>query len=176
MRGFHFGGVRDVDPIKPKAAPKGAPSLTAEQLRGLLADVRSSDYCNEHDLADPITLYIATGFRRSELLALQWTDFDQDAGTLTVTAKLIRATGYGLQCIDETKTTAGMRTVPLPKFAIEMLKARRSREFYGQHMIVFPSTAGAWRDPNNFGAHGPRGSRRGRGHQSFVPQGVGHPD
>jgi integrase len=143
--------VRDVDPIKPKAAPKGAPSLTAEQLRGLLADVRSSDYCNEHDLVEPITLYIATGFRRSELLALQWTDFDQDGGTLTVTGKLIRATGYGLQRIDKTKSAAGMRTVPLPKFAVEMLEARRSREFYGQHTMVFPSTAGTWRDPNNFG-------------------------
>lgn len=32
-----------------------------------------------------------------------------------------------------------------------MLKARRSREYYGQHTMVFPSTAGTWRDPNTFG-------------------------
>lgn len=132
------------------AAPKGAPSLTAEQLRGLLASVRSSGYCNECDLVDPITLYIATGFRRSELLALRWTDFDQDAGTLTVTGKLIRATGYGLQRIDEAKTAAGMRTVPLPKFAVDMLNNRLGRELHGEHTMVFPSTAGTWRDPNNF--------------------------
>lgn len=45
---------------------------------------------------DPVTLLIATGLRRSELLALRWTDFDADAGTLTVAGKLVRATGDGL--------------------------------------------------------------------------------
>ncbi len=63
--------VRDVSSIKAKSQPKGAEALTAEQLRNLLAGVRSSEYCVQHDLADPITLLIATGLRRSELLALR---------------------------------------------------------------------------------------------------------
>ena len=144
--------VRDVGPIKAKAQPKGAAALTADQLHKLLAGVRASEYCTKHDLADPITLLVATGLRRSELLALRWSDFDEDAGTLTVAGKLVRATGHGLKRMDEAKTAAGLRTLPLPVFAVDMLTARRGRGgFLVEQLMIFPSTAGTWRDPNNFG-------------------------
>jgi integrase len=51
-------------------------------VRELLGKLRASDYCRDHDLVDPITILIATGVRRSELLALTWTNFDEDASTL----------------------------------------------------------------------------------------------
>jgi integrase len=143
--------VRDVSPIVPKSKPKGAPPLNAGQLRDLLIALHSSDYCAQHDLADPITLLIATGLRRSELLALRWEDFDPDTGTLTVVAKLVRATGYGLQRINDTKTVAGQRSIALPPFAVTMLQARRGREYVGEQPMIFPSTGGTWRDPDNFG-------------------------
>lgn len=144
--------VRDVDTIRPKARPEGATALTGDQLRNLLAGVRASDYCREHDLADPITLFVATGLRRSELLALRWVDYDAKAGTVTVTGKLVRATGHGLQRIEyEAKSPAGLRTVPLPKFAVDMLKARHGRDYLGQQAMIFPATSGTWRDMNNFG-------------------------
>jgi integrase len=44
---------------------------------------------------DPITILIATGLRRSELLALRWDDDDDGAGTITVTGKVVRAAGKG---------------------------------------------------------------------------------
>jgi integrase len=141
--------VRDVGPIKPNAQPKGASALTVDQLRKMLAGVQTSKFCAKHDLADPITLFIATGMRRSELLALQWSDFDSEAGTLTIAPKLVRATGHGLQRIDGTKTAAGTRTISLPAFAVAML-ARHGREYVGQQSMIFPSTAGTWRDANNF--------------------------
>jgi hypothetical protein len=53
-------GVRDVQQIKSKRPPKGAPSLTAGQLRDLLVRLRASEYCREHDLADPFTILVAT--------------------------------------------------------------------------------------------------------------------
>lgn len=143
--------VRDVNTIRPKTAAKGAVALTADQLRALLTSVQASTYCTQHDLADPLTLLAATGLRRSELLALQWSDFDAEAATLSVTGKLVRATGHGLQRVDGTKTAAGQRTVALPKFAVDMLNARRGREYVGEQKMIFPSTAGTWRDPNNFG-------------------------
>jgi integrase len=90
-----------------EAAPKGAPALTAEQLRDLLAGLRASEYCREHDLVDPFTLFIATGLRRCELLALRWSDFDETAETLAITGKVVRITGQRLIRVDETKTTAG---------------------------------------------------------------------
>jgi integrase len=92
----------------------------------------------------------ATGLRESELLGLRWTDFDADAGTVTVTGKLVRATGYGLTRIDDTKSAAGKRTLPLPRFAADALTARRRLPFLGEQAMIFPSSAGTWRDPNNF--------------------------
>jgi integrase len=143
--------VRDVQAIKSNAHPKGATALTGEQLRELLAKLRRSAYCGKNDLADPITLLIATGLRRSELLALRWVDFDADASTLAVTGKLVRATGHGLNRIDEAKSAASKRTLPLPQFAVDALKLRHQRPFVGELPMIFPSTAGTWRDPNNFG-------------------------
>ncbi|MCV7254723.1 site-specific integrase [Mycobacterium hackensackense] len=143
--------VRDVDSIRPKARPKGATALTPEQLRRVLTGVQTSSYSRENDLADPITLFVATGLRRSELLALRWEDFDESASTLSVTGKLVRAKGHGLARVEDTKTASGKRTVALPMFAVEMLTVRRVRDYLGEQPMIFPSTAGTWRDPNNFG-------------------------
>ena len=93
-------------------------------------------------LPDPITLLIATGLRRSELLGLRWIDYDAKAGVLTVTGKVIRVPGQGLLRVDETKSTAGRRTIPLPRFAIDMLEKRRQLPYVGQQPVIFPSTAG----------------------------------
>jgi integrase len=143
--------VRDVQAIRSSAPPTGASALTEGQLRELLTELRASTYCQDHDLVDPVTLLIATGLRRSELLALRWTDFDTEAATLAVTGKLVRATGHGLRRIGETKSAAGKRTLRLPRFAVEVLNSRRGRPFVGEQPMIFPSTAGTWRDPNNFG-------------------------
>jgi integrase len=143
--------VRDVQPLRSKAQPKGAVGLTADQLRDLLRKLQASKFCQEHDLVDPITLLIATGLRRSELLGLRWTDYDEDACSLAVTGKIIRVSGEGLRRVDETKSAAGRRTVPLPQFAVTMLRDRRALPYLGQQAVIFPSTAGTLRDPNNFG-------------------------
>nr|WP_272952244.1 site-specific integrase [Mycolicibacterium vanbaalenii] len=95
-------------------------------------------------------MLVATGLRRSELLGLRWADFDEKAGILAVAGKVIRVTGQGLMRVDETKSTAGRRTLPLPKFAIEMLQKRRHLPYFGEQTVIFPSTAGTLRDPNNF--------------------------
>jgi integrase len=143
--------ARDVQPIRSNAQPKGATALTREQLRELLTKLRASAYCQAHDLADPLTLFIATGLRRSELLALRWVDLNAETGTLAVTGRLVRATGQGLNRMDTTKSAAGKRTLPLPQFAVDALKQRHGRPFIGELAMIFPSTAGTWRDPNNFG-------------------------
>lgn len=118
----------------------------------MLAKLRASEACQRHDLVDPITLFIATGLRISELLGLEWSNFDESSATLTVTGKVIRAAGKGLVRIDDTKTAAGRRTLPLPTFAVTVLSVRRSLPYLGQQTMVFPSTAGAYRDPDNFRA------------------------
>jgi hypothetical protein len=63
----------------------------------------------------------------------------------------VRVSGEGLQRVDEIKSAAGRGTVPLPRFAVEMLGRRRTLPYFGQQAVIFPSTAGTLRDPNNFG-------------------------
>ena len=143
--------VRDVAPLQSKdRRPRGAVALTADQLPDLLAKLRASAYCRDHDLVDPITLLIATGLRRSELLGLRWADLDTTAATVTVNGRLVRVAGEGLKWVPATKSAAGMRTLPLSRFAAEMLAARRGVPYYGEQTMIFPSTAGTWRDPENF--------------------------
>jgi integrase len=45
---------------------------------------------------------------------------------------------------------AGLRTLPLPGFAIDTLTARRHVPFLGEQKMIFSSAAGTLRDPNNF--------------------------
>ena len=54
--------------------------------------------CRDHDLVDPIT----------------------------ISGKLVRVVGEGLKWIPATKSDAGLRTLPLAGFALDMLTARRS--------------------------------------------------
>jgi integrase len=144
--------VRDVSPITTRNRPQGAPALTAGELRELLAKLRTSTLCREHDLIDPITLLIATGLRRSELLGLRWSDYDMNTGTIAVTGKVVRVSGTGLMRMDETKSAAGRRTIPLPRFAVEMLTQRRALPYLGEQQVIFPSTSGTLRDPDGFNA------------------------
>jgi integrase len=142
--------VRDVSSIRTDKKAKGARALTADELRSLLSKIRVSDFCESRDLIDPILVFMATGMRVSELLALRWEDYDAAAGTLTVSGKVARAKGNGLRRFAETKSAASRRTNSLPRFAIEAMNARRSRPFIGQQQTIFASTAGSLRDPNNF--------------------------
>lgn len=142
--------VRDVSPIRSSPGPKGSRALTAEEVRDLFGKLQESEICQHCDLADPITVLIATGLRRSELLGLRWCDFDAKAGTLNIECKVIRAAGKGLKLVPRPKTEAGRRTLPLPRFAITVLENRRAREWWGEQETIFPSSTGALRDPDSF--------------------------
>lgn len=141
--------LRDVTPIRSKGGATGARAFTAGELRKLFADLGESEYCREHDLVDPVTMLIATGLRRSELLGLLTDDFD--GSTIKVTGKVVRVKGVGLIRTPTTKTAAGARTIPLPRFAIDMLELRAGELHPTNDGVIFPSTAGTLRDPNNFG-------------------------
>ena len=71
--------------------------------------------------------------------------------------------------IDETKTAVGRRSLSLPTFAVTVLSARRSLPYLGEQTMIFPSTAGTWRDPDNF-----RARRRKVRDQLGVPDADAH--
>jgi integrase len=133
-----------------KRRPKGAPGLSAEQLRALVNKVMASQDCRRSDLADPIVLLAATGLRRSELLGLRWSDYNRKNATIAVSGKVIRAAGKGLMRIDETKTEDSARTVKLPSFAVDMLSARRRRAIASRSEMIFPTSVGTLRAPESF--------------------------
>jgi integrase len=112
--------------------------------------LRGSEICRKRDLVDPITVLMATGLRRSELLGLRWSDFDAQAGTVSVTGKVVRLKGTGLQRVGEAKSDAGVRTIPLPSFAVAVLTERRNTPYLGEQAVIFPSSAATPRDPDNF--------------------------
>lgn len=164
--------VRDVTPSRSKdSGPKGAKPIETGQLWDLLEKLNASEFCRFKDLVGPITMYVATGLRRSELLGLRWVDYDPVGGIVTVTGKLVRVKGKGLKRVNVTKTKAGTRTIHLPLFAREMLAHRRiDGDYYGDSVpMIFPSTAGTWRDPDNFNGDW-RNAREGLG----FPDVTGH--
>lgn len=146
--------VREIAPRRKKKTerkPKGAPALAVDQVRTLLTAIAESEVCVSKDLRDPVIVLAATGLRRSELLALRWTDVDLDAGVLTATGSVVRLKGQGLVRQDRTKG-GDERSVALPRFAVDALR-RRKDEWAGPNTaeVIFPSSTGTLRDPDNFG-------------------------
>ena len=131
---------------------KGAPALGVDQVRGLLSAIATSEACEQKDLRDPVIMLAATGLRRGELLALRWEDVDLDARQLEVRGSVVRIKGVGLVRQDTTKGGAA-RTVPLPQFAVDALHVRKAAadERPNTAAVIFPSSAGTLRDPDNFG-------------------------
>ena len=81
---------------------------------------------------------------------------DLEAGAVHVEHTIIRVRGVGL-VRKGTKTEAGERALPLPSWAVAMLKRRGTT---CRHGPVFANPDGGWRDPSNMGRelHRARGS------------------
>ncbi|BAS16598.1 tyrosine recombinase XerC [Arthrobacter sp. Hiyo8] len=155
--------VRDVGTIKMES--KAARALSADELRGILDAMRSSQivlnpsnkvtprqtlsqYCTAADLTDVVTMFAATGARISEVLGIRWQDIDFTAKTVSITGKVNRIPGQGMIRESFTKTAAGQRVLPLPEFAIAMLMGRQISAMGNVNDVVFPSALGTLRDPS----------------------------
>lgn len=117
--------------IKPSGeTPKTAEALSAEQVEQLLDAARGTD------MYLFVLLGVRAGLRRGEILGLQWSDIDLDAGTLTVNRSIVNdgKVERGRVSLD-LKTSAAHRTVPVPKAVAAELRAARaeSRSIYVVH-------------------------------------------
>jgi integrase len=132
------------DGVKPLKTPTGAAKeskpLDPFQVKALL------EAAFESRLEALYVVAIHTGLRRGELLGLNWTDADLNAGTLTVRRSLD---------VDGTfkspKNRAARRTLKLTPRAVDALKAHKVRQNaerlqagsrWQDHNLVFPNAVG----------------------------------
>jgi integrase len=92
-------------------------------------------------------LYVTTGLRRGEALALRWADVDVDHGFLSVT----RSRSHGLRGFEygEPKTSAGRRRVSLGQTMVAALREHRATQvIVGLDGLVFDRGDGLPLDPD----------------------------
>jgi len=105
----------------PKGARRRAQILTAAQATTLLTAIRGDRLETLYRVA------LALGLRQGEALGLRWEHVDLEEGTLVVCEAMQRVQGEGLVVV-EPKSDAGMRTIKLPQFLVDQLRAHRQRQ------------------------------------------------
>ena len=103
---------------KPNYKPKRI--LTGEELDAFLAVVEQDEVWRDFFQTE-----LMTGLRRGEICGLQWSDFDEEGGTLKV-CRTLHSQRKGEYTVGETKTNQGMRTIILPHSVTEILRRRKA--------------------------------------------------
>lgn len=138
-------------------------ALTLAERTLWLAQLHADEVAVRKDLPDLSRFMLATGVRIGETLAVYWPDVDLDARTVAVDHTVIRVKGTGL-IRKSTKSEAGERTLPLPSWAVNMLRRRHHDQGNPDTGPVFPDSRGGLRDPSNTR----RDLRNARGSDGFA--------
>ena len=139
-----------VDPPRPNRIP--IQPLDMEQIQRLLAEARADRFSALYVLA------LTAGMRQGELLGLRWADVNLTAQTVQVRQQVARlragAPAEGAKSgmvFSDPKTAKGRRSIALPRFAVEALRAHRSAQL-AERLV----SGAAWQDndlvfPNQLG-------------------------
>ncbi len=117
---------------KKNYAPKQI--LSEEQMETFLAEVQKDPWWWDFFYTE-----LTTGMRRGEICGLQWRDFDEKTGRLTVRRSVTKRDGGGIK-VGETKTETGMRTIQLPPSTAELLRQRKKKS-YSEWIFHNPTVA-----------------------------------
>lgn len=98
-----------------------------------------------NDMADIIELMLGTGARIGEVLALRWSDVDQEAKRVQISATIKTETSMGTY----RKPVVNARIIDLPEFAVATLRQRHSGSRNGDIDAVFTTRNGTWQQVNN---------------------------
>ncbi len=154
---LHSNPIRDVGPIK--LAAKNVEALSVKDVQKLRTIIR--DWQNDptqkgrprtSDLIDVLDIFLATGARIGEVLAIRWKDIDLKAKppTVTISGTVVMEKGRSAYRQDHPKTKAGFRTMKLPPFAAHTLERKYAAEQPKPEDMLFPSSTGTVRSPHNF--------------------------
>lgn len=129
---------------RPRPAEPDTKSMAPEQVAAFLKATLGDPYQPLYVLA------LDSGMREGELFALEWTDFDLDAGTVRVQRELSELDGK-VEVLNEAKTKASKRVITLTPHTVSVLRASRSqrREDGFDAPLVFTAPQGGHlRRPN----------------------------
>ena len=137
----------------PRVPHRDVAYLDPEQARQLLVAARNDRLYPLYAVA------LALGLRRSEALALRWTDINLGKRTLRVQGSLKRVNGR--LRITEPKTARSRRIVPLPAICVDALIEHRDRQAVERDKarlwigsdLVFTTSIGTAIEPRNMVRH-----------------------
>ena len=125
----------------PKIEKKEMKVLLPEQIGAYLQEA------NRRGLLPAYYLELTSGLRRGELLALLWTDLDVENMTISVTKQVNRINGQ--LKVSQPKTSNSIRTIPIPKQAVDLLILEHEKHPDSPYMFPSPKT-GTMYDPDSF--------------------------
>lgn len=125
----------------PKIEKKEMKVLLPEQIGAYLQEA------NRRGLLPAYYLELTSGLRRGELLALLWTDLDVENMTISVTKQVNRINGQ--LKVSQPKTSNSVRTIPIPKQAVDLLILEHEKHPENPYMFPSPKT-GTMYDPDSF--------------------------
>jgi integrase len=108
----------------PRAVRHEIHPLTKEQAQKLLETAQG------HRLEGLLTVALATGMRRGELLSLRWQDVNIDDMSLQVRRTVGKFKGGYVE--NEPKTSKSRRRIVLPQFVVDVLKQHRIHQLEGR--------------------------------------------
>jgi integrase len=103
----------------PKFSCKPKQILTDEQLDKFMDTIQQDAVWHDFFYTE-----LTTGLRRGEICGLQWQDFDEASGTLSV-RRTVHTEKGGELTTGETKTGQGTRKILLPSSTAELLRERK---------------------------------------------------
>jgi integrase len=154
---LHSNPIRDVGPIK--LAAKNVKALSVKDVQKLRTIIGDWQNDPDHqgrpragDLLDVLDIFLGTGARIGEVLAIRWKDIDLQAKppTVTISGTVVMEKGRSAYRQDHPKTKAGFRTMKLPPFAARTLERKYAAEQPKSENMLFPSSTGSVRSPHNF--------------------------
>jgi len=138
------------------AAIRKPPAVEAQEIEILTPHQIATvlDSLKGHSLHAIVSLALATGLRRGELVALEWVDIDLDRAVLRVERSL-EQTKAGLRT-KPPKTKRGRRNIGLPAETVDMLRDHRKAQIElrlalgqgGPPVLVFSTIEGRHLKPN----------------------------
>lgn len=137
--------VRDVGRLE-RGRRRAPRALTQDEMNTWLSILDNSELAIRKDLPDLVRFLLGTGMRVGEALALTWADVDLQSRVVVVESNIVRIKGKGL-VREKTKTDSSDRTLQLPRWCAELLRARWTEG--RRDRPIFGSSTGTWRDRNN---------------------------